>query len=177
MWDGSLGATLKAPFAQTPGDALSSPPGKNHLSGTAPFSVPLRHRGLVKTHHRAPPTCRPAGKTPMSQKAADARPSGREEIWIDGAICTDARDRSLWPTRQESFVPYCSFFLPSPSPRSRQRAPPGRLTKRSAVPSKAHALPRPFLPPTAPPQGPFGAGGVPKVLDCLPNGQIWRPFW
>jgi len=159
MWDGSLGATLKASFAQTPGDALSSPPGKNHLSGTAPFSVPLRHRGLVNTHHRAPPPCRPPGQTPMSQKAADARPSGREEIWIDGAICTDARDRSLWPTRQESFVPYCSFFLPSPSPRSRQRAPPGRLTKRSAVPSKAHALPRPFLPPTAPPQGPFGAGG------------------
>ena len=177
MWDGSLGATLKAPFAQTPGDALSSPPGKNHLSGTAPFSFPLRHRGLVNTHHRAPPTCRPAGKTPMSQKAADARPSGREEIWIDGAICTDARDRSLWPTRQESFVPYCSFFLPSPSPRSSTRTTgpsyqalrgplkSARLT--AAVPPSHRAPSRPL----------WGRGGVPKVLDCLPNGQIRRPFW
>ena len=58
MWDGSVGATLKAPFVQTPGGALSGPPGNNHLSPTAPFSFPLRHRGLVNTHHRAPPDTR-----------------------------------------------------------------------------------------------------------------------
>ena len=53
------GATLKAPFVQTRGNALSGPPGKNHLSHTAPFPFALRHRGLVNNHHRAPPTCPP----------------------------------------------------------------------------------------------------------------------
>ena len=72
---------------------------------------------------------------------------------IEGAICTDARGHSLWPTRQHSYGRYCSFFLPSPPPRSRPRAAPGRLTARSVVPSKAHALPRPLVPPTAPSQG------------------------
>ena len=49
MWDGSVGATLKAPFVQTPGGTLSGPPGNIHMAGTVPFSSPLRHRGLG--HH------------------------------------------------------------------------------------------------------------------------------
>ena len=162
MWDGSVGATLKAPFVQTPRGTLSGPPGNIHLAGTAPFSFPLRQRGLVNTHHRAPPTCRglylscpfsvpsSSGRTvavrgtdgrepsttPLSQKAAAERPTGRDEIWSDGAICTDATGHSLWPTRQQPFGRYCSFFLASPPPRSRQRAAPGRLTARSVVASK-----------------------------------------
>ena len=72
------------------------------------------------------------------------RPTGRDEIWSDGAISTDA-------THPATTI--CSFFLPSPPPRSRPRAAPGRLTARSVVPSKAHALPRPLVPPTAPSHG------------------------
>ena len=54
MWDGSVGATLKAPFVQTPGGTLSGPPGNINMAGTVPFpslSATAVSSTLTTGHH------------------------------------------------------------------------------------------------------------------------------
>ena len=82
MWDGSVGATLKAPFVQTPGGTLSGPPGNIHMAGICSFflsSPPPRSR-----QHSPPDTTYVSRNVPLLPLLSS---------FLLGTHCCGPRDR------------------------------------------------------------------------------------